>query len=186
MTSSNNQMHNDIMAVRSRERPSMLAPDRFTLEKLRSVHTRITIRSVDAEKRLDRLTQEFGRFTSRDGESFESYYTRFYKTMNGMFRNKLIVDTMLVNVQFLQQLHPEWSRFVINVKQQQNLDKVSYHTLFDILKQHHNEVNEIRAERIAENTNLLTLVAATQPYPDTYPQAPQAPKPYKTYAPSSI
>ncbi|GKB90746.1 retrovirus-related pol polyprotein from transposon TNT 1-94 [Tanacetum coccineum] len=56
--------------------------------------------------------------------------------------NKLMVDTMQVNVQFLQQLQPEW------------------------------------------NANLLALVAATQNYPDDYYQAPEAPKPYKTHAPS--
>nr|GEU28989.1 hypothetical protein [Tanacetum cinerariifolium] len=35
---------------------------------------------------------------------------RFYKLMNEMIRNNLIVTTMQVNVQFLQQLQPEWSR----------------------------------------------------------------------------
>ncbi|GKC48914.1 hypothetical protein Tco_1071659 [Tanacetum coccineum] len=47
-------------------------------------------------------------FTSHDGESMESYYSRFYKMMNEMIRNNLTVDTMQVNVQFLQQLQPEW------------------------------------------------------------------------------
>ncbi|GJZ52658.1 hypothetical protein Tco_0607173 [Tanacetum coccineum] len=37
--------------------------------------------------------------------------------MNEMVRNQLEVATMQVNVQFLQQLQPEWSRFVIVVKQ---------------------------------------------------------------------
>ncbi|GJU04489.1 hypothetical protein Tco_1120919 [Tanacetum coccineum] len=54
----------------------------------------------------------FGKFTSRDGESIESYYSRFYKMMNEMTRNKLEVATMQINVQFLQQLQPEWLRFV--------------------------------------------------------------------------
>nr|GEX50529.1 reverse transcriptase domain-containing protein [Tanacetum cinerariifolium] len=35
---------------------------------------------------------------------------RFYKLMNEMIRNNLSVATMQVNVQFLQQLQPEWSR----------------------------------------------------------------------------
>nr|GEV30002.1 retrovirus-related Pol polyprotein from transposon TNT 1-94 [Tanacetum cinerariifolium] len=35
---------------------------------------------------------------------------RFYKLMNEMIRNNLTVTTMQVNVQFLQQLQPEWSR----------------------------------------------------------------------------
>ncbi|GJY35264.1 hypothetical protein Tco_0420642 [Tanacetum coccineum] len=55
------------------------------------------------------LFWEFGKFTSHDGETIESYYTRFYKLMNEMIRNNLTVDKMQVNVQFLQQLQPEWS-----------------------------------------------------------------------------
>ncbi|GJU98440.1 ribulose-1,5-bisphosphate carboxylase/oxygenase large subunit, chloroplastic [Tanacetum coccineum] len=40
------------------------------------------------------LFWEFGKFTSHDGESIESYYSRFYKLMNEMIRNNLTVDTM--------------------------------------------------------------------------------------------
>ncbi|GJV25526.1 hypothetical protein Tco_1378221 [Tanacetum coccineum] len=112
------------------------------------------------------LFWEFGRFTSRDGVSIESYYSRFYKMMNEMVRNQLKVATMQVNVQFLQQLQPEWSRFVTFVKQTVDLDKESYYKLFDILKQYQKEVNEIHVEKIARNANPLALVAATQQYPD--------------------
>nr|GEY02438.1 hypothetical protein [Tanacetum cinerariifolium] len=62
------------------------------------------------------LFWEFGKFTSHDGETMESYYTRFYKLMNEMLRNNLTVATMQVNVQFLQQLQPEWSRNPKRVK----------------------------------------------------------------------
>ncbi|GJX18497.1 retrovirus-related pol polyprotein from transposon TNT 1-94 [Tanacetum coccineum] len=40
------------------------------------------------------LFWEFGKFTSHDGESMESYYSRFYKMMNEMIRNNLTVATM--------------------------------------------------------------------------------------------
>ncbi|GJX69684.1 hypothetical protein Tco_0305411 [Tanacetum coccineum] len=60
------------------------------------------------------LFWEFGKFTSHDGETMESYYTRFYKMINEMIRNNLTVAMMQVNVQFLQQLHPEWSRIAKN------------------------------------------------------------------------
>ncbi|GKA52782.1 hypothetical protein Tco_0746097 [Tanacetum coccineum] len=110
----------------------------------------------------------------------ESYYSRFYKMMNEMIRNNLTVATMQVNVQFLQQLQPEWLRFVTIVKQQHDLDTVSYHKLFDVLKHYQKEVNEIRAERIAKNANPLALVAAAQPHPDPYYQAPKSHKPYAT------
>ncbi|GJY14124.1 hypothetical protein Tco_0383433 [Tanacetum coccineum] len=65
---------------------------------------------------------------------------------------------------FLQQLQPEWSRFVTIVKQQHKLDEVSYHKLFDILKQYQKEVNELRAERMAKNANPLVLSHATTRY----------------------
>ncbi|GKC21232.1 retrovirus-related pol polyprotein from transposon TNT 1-94 [Tanacetum coccineum] len=80
---------------------------------------------------------------------------------------------MQVNVQFLQQLQPEWSRFVTIVKQQHKLDEVSYHKFFDILKQYQKEVNEIRAERISKNANPLALVATAQPHQDPYYQTPK-------------
>ncbi|GJW98194.1 hypothetical protein Tco_0180002 [Tanacetum coccineum] len=88
------------------------------------------------------LFWEFGRFTSHDGESIESYYSRFYKMMNEMIRNNLTVAPM----------------------------------------QYQKEVNEIRAERIAKNANPLALVVAAQQYPDPYYQAP---KPQRSFAPTS-
>ncbi|GJQ94423.1 hypothetical protein Tco_0005562 [Tanacetum coccineum] len=114
---------------------------------------------------------EFGKFTSRDGESLESYYSRFYKMMNELVRNQCHVTNHQVNVQFLLQLQPEWQRFVTLVKQSQELKTVSYHKLYDILKQHQNEVNEIRAERLARTANPLALVAQQQPvyHPQNHP-----------------
>ncbi|GJW15560.1 integrase, catalytic region, zinc finger, CCHC-type containing protein [Tanacetum coccineum] len=106
------------------------------------------------------LVWEFGKLTSHDGESIESYYSRFYKMMNEMIRNNLTLATIQGNVQFLQQLQPEGSRFVTIIKQNHDLDTVSYHKLFDVLKQYQKEVNEICAERIAKNANPLALVLA--------------------------
>nr|GEW85325.1 retrovirus-related Pol polyprotein from transposon TNT 1-94 [Tanacetum cinerariifolium] len=62
----------------------------------------------------------------------------------------------------------KWSRFVTIVKQQHKLDEVSYHKLFDILKQYQNEVNELRAERLARNANPVALVANAQADRDQY------------------
>ncbi|GKF43566.1 hypothetical protein Tco_0130118, partial [Tanacetum coccineum] len=121
-------------------------------------------------------------FTSHDGETMKSYYSRFYQMMNEMIRNNLIVATIQVNIQFLQQLQPEWLRFVTIVKQTHELDTISYHKLFDVLKQYQKEVNEIRAERIAKNANPLALVVVAQQYPDPYYQAPKS---HKSYAPPS-
>ncbi|GKA76831.1 hypothetical protein Tco_0783292 [Tanacetum coccineum] len=89
--------------------------------------------SINVQDLKTNLYWEFGKFTSRDGESLESYYSRFYKMMNEL---------------------------------SQELKIVSYHKLYDILKQHQNEVNEIRAETLARTANPLELVAQQQPaYP---------------------
>ncbi|GJR59937.1 retrovirus-related pol polyprotein from transposon TNT 1-94 [Tanacetum coccineum] len=114
--------------------------------------------SLNVQDVKTNLFWEFGKFTSRDGESMESYYSWFYKLINELTRNNLQVTTMQVNVQFLQQLQPEWSRFVTIVKQSKEIDTISYHTPFDILKQYQNEVNDIRAERIAKSANPLALL----------------------------
>ncbi|GJZ72968.1 RNA-directed DNA polymerase, eukaryota [Tanacetum coccineum] len=140
-----------------------------------------TQRDKDMQKNLALFAKYFKKLY-KYGESMESYYSRFYKLMNELTRNNLQVTTMQVNVQFLQQLQPEWSRFVTVVKQSKEIDTISYHTLFDILKQYQNEVNDIRAERIAKSANPLALLAAAQPYSDNYYQAP---KPQRSNATSS-
>nr|GEV84287.1 hypothetical protein [Tanacetum cinerariifolium] len=66
--------------------------------------------SLNIQDVKTKLFWEFDTFTSHDEETIESYYTRFYKLMNEMIRNNLTVATMQVNVQFLQQLQPGWSR----------------------------------------------------------------------------
>nr|GFA53795.1 hypothetical protein [Tanacetum cinerariifolium] len=88
--------------------------------------------SINVQDLETNLFWEFGKFTSQDGESLESYYSRFYKMMNELTRNQC---------------------------KSQELKNVSYQKFYDILKQHQHEVNEIRAEKIARVTNPLALVA---------------------------
>ncbi|GJY46680.1 hypothetical protein Tco_0435743 [Tanacetum coccineum] len=66
------------------------------------------------------------------------------------------------------------SRFVTVIKQSKEIDTISYHKLFDILKQYQNEVNDIRSERLAKSANPLALIAAVQPYSNHYYQAPKS------------
>nr|GEV16729.1 hypothetical protein [Tanacetum cinerariifolium] len=98
--------------------------------------------SLNIQNVKTNLFWEFGKFTSHDGESIESYYSRFYKMMNEMIRNNLTVATI----------------------------------------QYQKEVNEIHAERIAKNANLLALIVAASPHLDLYYQAPKS---YKPYPPTS-
>ncbi|GJS75063.1 hypothetical protein Tco_0724944 [Tanacetum coccineum] len=98
----NSQMHNDIMAAGSKQRPPMLAPvegdnpsqARVVREETYTNTTSENRKLINAETRAihmilngigesiniqdvkTKLFWEFGKFTSRDGESIESYYTR--------------------------------------------------------------------------------------------------------------
>ncbi|GJV92351.1 hypothetical protein Tco_1540164 [Tanacetum coccineum] len=179
-TQTSNALHN-IMEAGGKDRPPMLAPDNDiystvdacpnACEMWKAIERLKQGESINVQDLETNLYWEFGKFTSRDGESLESYYSRFYKMMNELVRNQCDVTNHQVNVQFLLQLQPEWQRFVTLVKQSQELKTVSYHKLYDILKQHQNEVNEIRAERLARTANPLALVAQQQPvyHPQNHP-----------------
>ncbi|GJS72573.1 retrovirus-related pol polyprotein from transposon TNT 1-94 [Tanacetum coccineum] len=54
--------------------------------------------SINVQDLKTNLYWEFGKFTSRDGESLESYYSRFYKMMNELVRNQCGVTNHQVNV----------------------------------------------------------------------------------------
>nr|GEY56082.1 hypothetical protein [Tanacetum cinerariifolium] len=82
----------------------------------------------------------------------------------------------------IERLQQEWSRCVTIVTQQHKLDEVSYHKLFDILKQYQKEVNELRAKRLASNANLLALVATARANQDPYYQTSKS---HKSHASSS-
>nr|GFB94394.1 Gag-Pol polyprotein [Tanacetum cinerariifolium] len=60
--------------------------------------------SINVQDLETNLYWKFGKFTSQDGESLESYYSRFYKMMNELIRNQCKVTNHQVNVQFLLQV----------------------------------------------------------------------------------
>ncbi|GJX32504.1 hypothetical protein Tco_0242359 [Tanacetum coccineum] len=92
------------------------------------------------------LFWEFGQFTSHDGETIESYYTRFYKMMNEMIRNNLTVATMQkFQCSFLHNLQPDMVKICHNCdsKKQHKLD-MKFHTISSLnLKTIPKEVNKL-------------------------------------------
>nr|GEV52202.1 hypothetical protein [Tanacetum cinerariifolium] len=66
--------------------------------------------SINVQVLKTNLYWEFGKFTSQDGESLESYYSMFYKMMNELIKNQCKLTNHQVNVQFLLQLQPEWNK----------------------------------------------------------------------------
>ncbi|GKC43707.1 hypothetical protein Tco_1061429 [Tanacetum coccineum] len=184
-------LHNAIMEAGGKDRPPMLAPGNYVQWKSRIkryidtklnhelIHfclknppyqykfltTDANVTHVTPGNEVDACPNAIEMWKAierlKQGESLKSYYLRFYKMMNELVRDKCIVTNHQVDVQFLVQLKPEWQRFMTIVKQSQDLKNVCYHTLYDILKQYQNEINEIRAERLAHIANPLALCCST-------------------------
>ncbi|GJV25415.1 hypothetical protein Tco_1378110 [Tanacetum coccineum] len=155
------QMHNNIMIVGLRDRPPMLALGRYAQWQSRF------LRYIDTRPNGDAL-----RICILEGPYQLTIFiipTVPATDDTPVVPERTTVETIL-NI------------FVTIVKQNHDLDTVSYHKLFDVLKQYQKEVNEIRAERIAKNANPLALVVAVQQYPDPYYQAPKS---HNSYAPPS-
>ncbi|GJW39536.1 hypothetical protein Tco_0065381 [Tanacetum coccineum] len=146
-----------------------------------AVHERTTVETV-----LNMSPENKAHFKS-EKEAIHLIMTRIgdeiYSTVDACKTTHEILENLPLTME-KQWSHTtqEWSRFVTIIKQEHKLDEVSYHKLFDILKQYQKEVNELRAERIAKNANPLALVAIAQPYQDPYYQTSKS---HKSYAPTS-
>nr|GFB70792.1 hypothetical protein [Tanacetum cinerariifolium] len=99
-TQTSNTLHNAIMEAGSKDHPPMLAPgiDNDIYSTVNACSNACEIwkaierlkqgESINVQDLKTNLYWEFGKFTSRDGESLESYYSRFYKMMNELIRNQ--------------------------------------------------------------------------------------------------
>nr|GEX20687.1 hypothetical protein [Tanacetum cinerariifolium] len=100
-----NALHNAIMEAGGKDRRPMLAPSKYNPPYEYKWNDKVVPVTEGSSK-----TTTKRKFTSRDGKSHESYYSRFYKMMNELVRNQCDVTNHKVNVQFLLQLKPEWQR----------------------------------------------------------------------------
>nr|GFA04017.1 hypothetical protein [Tanacetum cinerariifolium] len=183
-TQTSNTLHNAIMKAGGKDRPPMLAPGNYVQWKSRIK------RYIDTKPNHELIhyclktppykytwAEKAVPVTEGSTETTTEKYTENYKNVSQDIRDQLNAEAealVLMHVKCrkpLKVLKPEWQRFVTVVKQSQELKTVSYHKLYDILKQHQNEVNEIRAERLARTTNPLALIAQQQPvyHPQNHP-----------------
>nr|GEV33385.1 zinc finger, CCHC-type [Tanacetum cinerariifolium] len=120
---------------------------------------------IRIQEKKAKFFNEWERFTSNKGESIESYYYRFLKLMNDLKRNKHFPEKIGSNLKFLNNLQPEWSRHVTIVHQTKDLHTADYTQLYDFLKYNQNEVDELKAERIAKTQDPLALMEnSNNPY----------------------
>nr|GEU77267.1 hypothetical protein [Tanacetum cinerariifolium] len=120
---------------------------------------------IGIQEKKAKLFNEWEWFTSKKGESIESYYHCFLNLMNDLKRNKPFPEKIASNLKFLNNLQPEWSRHVTIVHQTKDLHTTDYTQLYDFLKYNQKEVDELKAERLAKIQDPLALMAnSNNPY----------------------
>nr|GFA96614.1 hypothetical protein [Tanacetum cinerariifolium] len=62
--------------------------------------------NIGIQEKKAKLFNEWERFTSNEGESIESYYHHFLKSMNDLKRNKHFPEKIASNLKFLNNLQP--------------------------------------------------------------------------------
>ncbi|GJY80065.1 retrovirus-related pol polyprotein from transposon TNT 1-94 [Tanacetum coccineum] len=131
------------------------------------------------DDRESQLYDEFEHFRQIKGETIQGYYVRFTKLINDMRNIKMTMPRMQLNSKFVNNMLPEWSRFITEVKLNRGLKESNFDQLYAYLKQHEVHANENRTmmERFLQPTNdPLALVsnASVQQYPTQSSKSPQS------------
>ncbi|GJR30951.1 integrase, catalytic region, zinc finger, CCHC-type containing protein [Tanacetum coccineum] len=114
------------------------------------------------DDRESQLYDEFEHFRQIKGETIQGYYVRFTKLINDMRNIKMTMSRMQLNSKFVNNMLPEWSRFITEVKLNRGLKESNCDQLYAYLKQHevHANENRIMMERFCQpNNDPLALVS---------------------------
>ncbi|GKE93547.1 hypothetical protein Tco_1574642, partial [Tanacetum coccineum] len=96
------------------------------------------------------------------GETIHDYYVQFAKLINDMRNIKITMSRMQLNSKFVNNMLPEWGRFVTAVKLNKGLRDSNYDQLYAYLKQHeaHANKNKMMLDRFTQHTvDPLTLMS---------------------------
>ncbi|GKC08057.1 hypothetical protein Tco_0999667, partial [Tanacetum coccineum] len=88
------------------------------------------------DDRESQLYDEFEHFHQIKGETIHVYYVRFTKLINDMRNIKMSMPRMQLNSKFVNNMLPEWSRFITEVKLNRGLKESNFDQLYAYLKQH--------------------------------------------------
>ncbi|GJZ12842.1 hypothetical protein Tco_0548072 [Tanacetum coccineum] len=107
------------------------------------------------EDRESQLYDEFERFKMLPGENINEYYVRFHKLVNDMRNIRMTMPNIQLNSKFVNNMSPEWDRFVTAVKLNKGLKETNHEQLYAYLKQHkkHAAQDRLIIERITPATN---------------------------------
>ncbi|GJV75351.1 hypothetical protein Tco_1506935 [Tanacetum coccineum] len=131
------------------------------------------------DDRESQLYNEFEHFCQIKGETIHAYYVRFTKLINDMRNINMTMLRMQLNSKFVNNMLPEWSRFITEVKLNKGLKESNFDQLYAYLKQHEVHANENRMmmERFIQPTDdplALVTNASNQKYPTQSSESPQS------------
>ncbi|GJY81672.1 retrovirus-related pol polyprotein from transposon TNT 1-94 [Tanacetum coccineum] len=106
------------------------------------------------EDRESQLYDDFEHFRQNKGETIHDYYVRFAKLINDMRNIKMTMSKIQLNSKFVNNMLPEWGRFVTAVKLNKGLKDSNFDQLYAYLKQHeaHANENKMMLERLTQQT----------------------------------
>ncbi|GJY36360.1 retrovirus-related pol polyprotein from transposon TNT 1-94 [Tanacetum coccineum] len=109
------------------------------------------------------VNEQIDQFVAEPGEELVSVYNHFAQLMNDLERNNMHFPIVTINTKFVNNLQPEWLKYVTQVRLAKRLTVDSFDDLFDYLQQFEKLVNASRAKKIEKSHDLLALVAHTGP-----------------------
>ncbi|GJU26341.1 retrovirus-related pol polyprotein from transposon TNT 1-94 [Tanacetum coccineum] len=107
------------------------------------------------EDKESQLYDEFERFKMLPGENINEYYVQFHKLINDMRNIRMTMPNIQLNSKFVNNMSPEWDRFVTAVKLNKGLKETNHEQLYAYLKQHetHAAQDRLIVEIITPTTN---------------------------------
>ncbi|GKA41288.1 hypothetical protein Tco_0733881 [Tanacetum coccineum] len=93
------------------------------------------------EDRESQLYDDFEHSHQNKGETIHDYYVRFAKLINDMRNIKMTMSKIQLNSKFVNNMLPEWGRFVTAVKLNKGLKDSNYDQLYAYLKKHEAHAN---------------------------------------------
>nr|GFB26098.1 hypothetical protein [Tanacetum cinerariifolium] len=104
--------------------------------------------------RESQLYIDLEHFRQYKRETIHDYYVQFAKLIKDMRNIKMTMSKMQLNSKFVNNMLPEWGRFVIAVKLNKGLRDSNYDLLYAYLKQHETHANEnkMTLDRFSQHT----------------------------------
>ncbi|GJW91487.1 hypothetical protein Tco_0169040 [Tanacetum coccineum] len=119
------------------------------------------------EDRESQLYDDFEHFRQHKGETIHDYYVRFAKLINDVRNIKMTMSRMQMNSKFVNNMFPEWGRFVTAVKLNRGLRDSNYDQLYAylnaerLMQQYNSQSSTYNLPHFADNSQLDSRLSPT-------------------------